>query len=262
MPNPSLYPSIINIPTSQHHKTQRQRRYLVYFITGNPGLIAYYHSYLHALHSSLHSTTTCTEDDPTYRVYGRSLAGFELNNVVDTVGRSGERKRRVYSLQEQIEYVECGMLDVATSMRREEEIVSNPDLVEESSSVVKCNNVHEARNGGHYNTSKESRQEQPVQVILVGHSVGAYIAMEILQRHKHRLRKHDTASKGITKSNGEDKNKAMKNVRDAIDVAGVICLFPTVTHIGKSRNGRMFTVSFMICLLFACDQSGIGPRFW
>ncbi|KAK5662704.1 hypothetical protein OQA88_8620 [Cercophora sp. LCS_1] len=56
----------------------------------------------------------------------------------------------------------------------------------------------------------ESRH--PTRVVLVGHSVGSYILMEILRRH----------TEGFS---------------PGIDIVGGIMLFPTLTHIGKSPAG-------------------------
>jgi pimeloyl-ACP methyl ester carboxylesterase len=63
-------------------------------------------------------------------------------------------------------------------------------------------------------------------VILVGHSVGAYIALEIIQRHRRRLEDG--------KGRGQGKEPR---------IVGGICLFPTVVDIGKSEKGVMLTVS-------------------
>jgi hypothetical protein len=63
-------------------------------------------------------------------------------------------------------------------------------------------------------------------VVLVGHSVGAFITLEIIQRHRRRL---------------EAGNKKGKEPR----IVGGICLFPTVVDIGKSERGVVLTVSLV-----------------
>jgi pimeloyl-ACP methyl ester carboxylesterase len=75
---------------------------------------------------------------------------------------------------------------------------------------------------------------QPPRVIIVGHSVGAYILLEILRRHRERLL-------------GNPKDDAADGMR----IEGGICLFPTVTHIAKSKSGRKFSVGPHFNILLA-----------
>ncbi|KAL9604252.1 MAG: hypothetical protein Q9219_000650 [cf. Caloplaca sp. 3 TL-2023] len=60
------------------------------------------------------------------------------------------------------------------------------------------------------------RTGQTPKVILIGHSVGAYILLEIIRRHRSRIE-----NDGI-----ED-----------FDLIGGILLFPTITHIARSPSG-------------------------
>jgi len=57
----------------------------------------------------------------------------------------------------------------------------------------------------------------PTKVILIGHSVGAYILLELLARRTELKR---------------------------VDLIGGILVFPTVTYIARSRLGRIITVCF------------------
>lgn len=59
----------------------------------------------------------------------------------------------------------------------------------------------------------------PTKVILVGHSVGAYILLELLRRRSELKR---------------------------VDIIGGILVFPTVTYIAKSRLGRIIAVCFLL----------------
>ncbi|KAI9884625.1 MAG: hypothetical protein M1823_003581 [Watsoniomyces obsoletus] len=70
------------------------------------------------------------------------------------------------------------------------------------------------------------RKARP-KVILIGHSVGAYILLEIIRRHHHRRRyKTDEVT-----SNDMD-----------MDIIGGLLLFPTVTHIAQSPSGVKYSV--------------------
>ncbi|KAK5651459.1 hypothetical protein OQA88_12466 [Cercophora sp. LCS_1] len=55
-------------------------------------------------------------------------------------------------------------------------------------------------------------------IILLGHSVGAYIVMELLRR------------------------QAERDKREEIDIIGGIMVCPTITHVAKSRTGRILSV--------------------
>lgn len=59
----------------------------------------------------------------------------------------------------------------------------------------------------------------PTRVILIGHSVGAYIALEIIRR-----------------------NRVLQREPSLMNIVGGILLFPTVTHIAKSPSGIKLSV--------------------
>lgn len=163
------------------------KRLLVLNITGNPGLIGYYRTFLALIYKGLRAKY---DDDCAVRVCGVSLAGFELlsaqSNARDVMGTRGP-----YDLEQQIQYIDR-VLD--RYCRREEG--------EAAASAV----------------------QEPLRVILLGHSVGSYILLEVLRRRKLRARQAGTGDYGGPKI-----------------IAG-ICLFPTVTHIAKSQSGKRFSV--------------------
>ena len=68
------------------------------------------------------------------------------------------------------------------------------------------------------------RISPPAKVILLGHSVGAYILLELLRRQSERR-------KG---------NSPVK-----LDIVGGLLVFPTVTWIAKSSMGRIITVRIL-----------------
>lgn len=67
---------------------------------------------------------------------------------------------------------------------------------------------------------KEKHGSQDVRVILMGHSVGSYILLEVIRRVREKA----------------------KIEEEAVRIIGGVCLFPTVTHIAKSESGRKATV--------------------
>ncbi|KAJ5282269.1 hypothetical protein N7505_000249 [Penicillium chrysogenum] len=156
----------------------------IFFISGNPGLIGYYHPFLSLLSNYLdEEKEENLPSPPSFQIYGCSLGGFEIderqpspsNNSIDL------------DLEDQICFVQ-GKL--ATLMGDE----------------------------GNGNGNAGTRQK----VILVGHSVGAYIAMEILRRH------HESKPES------------------AFDIIGGAMLFPTVKDIAASPSGQKLTTLLSI----------------
>ena len=112
----------------------RQPVHTIFFITGNPGLIAYYTQFLSTIYESINAE----HPDDGVAVYGRSLGGFEVEP------KNG--KPRIYSLQEQIDYVQAGI----------------DSLVDRT-----------AVSGGN----------GKVQLTLAGHSVGTWIILRLLEKY-------------------------------------------------------------------------------
>ncbi|KAF9734168.1 hypothetical protein PMIN06_010427 [Paraphaeosphaeria minitans] len=173
------------LPASQIHlhdpsATQVKRAYIIYFITGNPGLIEYYRTFLTHLYGLLTQSSPSTTS---IHVFGRSLSGFEAGTATENQG-NGDGP---FSLQEQI----------SRSQSAIEKLVGDV---------------------------QEKDGTQDVRVILMGHSVGSFILLEVIRRVKEKA----------------------KMERDAVRIAGGVCLFPTVTHIAKSDSGRKATPLFTL----------------
>lgn len=163
-------------------KKANQKTYIIYFLTGNPGLVEYYRTFLTHLYGLL-SHDTASNRDVEFQVYSRSFSGFEVD--AKDIKTYKYRKDPPYGLQDQIRHAEDDVAELVESVKDE---------------------------GG-----------RDVRVILVGHSVGAYVGLEIVRR----LRAHGMA--------GEDFETR---------VAGVVGLFPTVVDIARSESGLKAAVSF------------------
>lgn len=157
-------PSDLNDPKTQD--------FLIFMITGNPGLIAFYEPFLSTLHDLLSSSSV--SHSPRFHIYGHSLAGFG-----QTEGETVE-----VGLKAQIEHTE-------------ESLFKQVRL-----------------RGTNLNNS-------PLKVILMGHSVGAYILLELISLHQESV---------------ETKGK------EDFDLIGGILLFPTITHLAQSPQGMMYSV--------------------
>lgn len=149
---------------------------LIYFITGNPGLIGYYETFLKTLHGLL-SGPLSSSRSAVFHVYGQSLAGFEDEISSDPI------PTEPYNLEYQIQRSQKSLEELR--------IESGP------------------------------RAGEPFdKVVMIGHSVGSYMLLEIIQR----LRKSPSTLK----------------------VGAGILLFPTVTHIGQSPSGVRISTLFRI----------------
>jgi hypothetical protein len=158
-------------------RNHAEERYIVYFITGNPGLISYYAVFMHTLSGLLHKSSAIP-----MHFCGSSLPGF------GTVTSEPEVESRI----------PAGI---------EEQITNTEKLIQ------KAVKHHEGMLS--YATDAASTR-----VILMGHSIGCYILLEILRRQR-----------------------AGRSRLDGVEIAGGIMLFPTIIDIGKSWNGQIVQVS-------------------
>lgn len=160
-------------PPAKTHDGKTQD-YLVFFISGNPGMISFYEPFL----TKLHSLRAASSAAARFHICGHSYRGFETSPTA-------EHLTQPLSLEDQIRYQEKLLYE---HVERHTEVAGNPP-----------------------------------KVILVGHSVGAYVLLEIISRHQRTMNK--TAMKGIHQ---EDP-----------DLIGGILLFPTIADIAKSPLGKV-----------------------
>jgi hypothetical protein len=200
MPCPQLS-SVIHL-WDPDAKISRSRRgagttYIVFFITGNPGLVEYYRTFLTHLYGLLSTSTAVSHESVAFQVYGRSLAGFEVEGETPCSDSSSNSRNAAaqdapsppYGLQEQIQSTEKALQNLIKS--------------------------------------SITQGIQHPRVILIGHSVGSYILLELVRRSRARL---------------------LSEPNNRTHIVSGICLFPTVTHIAKSRSGRRGGVSMTLPL--------------
>lgn len=172
------------------HDKEGSQEFLIFMITGNPGLISYYEPFLSTLNTLLSSSPS------KFYISGYSLAGFDFA----ARGLSGASPSLV-GLQQQIDHVEHMLFKQVDALRR----------------------------------SIGPRHICP-KVILIGHSVGAYILLELIRHHRTKI------------DEGEND----------FDLIGGILLFPTITHIAQSQQGRIYNVSRVQVLHLASPRVHMG----
>ncbi|KAI2622808.1 hypothetical protein GGS26DRAFT_246512 [Hypomontagnella submonticulosa] len=162
-------PHILSYSPNSFNETQA-RNILIFFISGNPGLIDYYQPFLSTLRRLLDEAASlqCIR----FQIYGQDLAGFR-----DDDHEPFTSKNKPYNLEYQIQHTLAGLERLR--------VESGP-----------------------------SKGQPYDEVLLIGHSVGAYIALELFHR---LLRNPDLASH--------------------VNLASGILLFPTIHHISSSPTG-------------------------
>ena len=165
-------------------------RALVYFIPGNPGFIDWYAGFLHSLRHHLDDI----QADVAFDIYGRSLPGFH-----DEEHAPFSAENPPYSLEDII-------------------AVSYASLAERRASTPQSlSDDDDGSSGRPYDFA-----------VLIGHSVGAYIGLEIFARHQ----RDPSPAPHLRLHHG-------------------ILLCPTITHIARSSCGRFFSFLCSFALLRA-----------
>jgi pimeloyl-ACP methyl ester carboxylesterase len=156
-------------------------RVLIFFIPGNPGLVEYYRHFLDIIRKQL--LTWDSKHNIGYYIHGASLAGFHVSpGSRQTLSKA---QNLPLSLDEQVEHV----------YRRVERTVDRLRV--------------------------RDRIEGDLPVILIGHSIGAYMVLQTVNKWQ------GLAKQGPT------------NMR----LSAGICLFPTIYELALSPTGRQVGVS-------------------
>lgn len=195
----------LHIPNRLPRATDRGDKFMIFFIPGNPGLVSYYRTFLSVLAESKTSpsTSSCV-------IAGFSLGGFEIlehSQDRDEVRRvlfpeKGPRGP-LYSLQDQIKL---------TTARLE--------------SLVEVLQGQTCSGKGF----SDGRPGKGWRVILIGHSVGAYIALEVLRLHRQKPSRNGSAA-----DLAEPK------------ITAALLLTPTIVNIALSSNGKVLAPLLKYC---------------
>ncbi|PTB63365.1 hypothetical protein BBK36DRAFT_1181732 [Trichoderma citrinoviride] len=177
-----------------------QRHGLIYFVCGNPGLVHYYTVFLECLRGMLDELqdeeTGGRRSRTAYDIYGRDLLGFSDDDHEPFVRGSNEP----WDLDGQIEGI---YKDVAAQ---------------------RIPSAQTQDQGTGQNGLQDREGTRPYDfVILMGHSVGAYISLEIFHRH------------------AKDSSRAPH-----LHLRHGFLLFPTLTHIAASPSGRQASLLLSI----------------
>ncbi|KAL2195159.1 hypothetical protein P885DRAFT_41183 [Corynascus similis CBS 632.67] len=173
----------LQYPSSYQDDVSRQQC-LIYLIPGNPGLVAYYEPFMKTLRGLLDEQEKEEGYRYAFHIYGRNLLGFEDEDHEPRFGATTASGvvTEPFTLEDQIRGVGYGIQEV--------------------------NNI--TLGGG----------RSFDQVILIGHSVGAYMVLETFNRH-HQARLEESPPLPAN-----------------VNLKSGILLFPTISHIARSSSGQ------------------------
>ncbi|PYI25456.1 hypothetical protein BP00DRAFT_358417 [Aspergillus indologenus CBS 114.80] len=208
---------------------------IIYFISGNPGLISYYYPFFTHLIEKLKAWSSEDDACPRFHLYGHSLAGFEVSS-----SPSDNHTSHYHDLEDQIRFVQRKLDDCVNSV-----------VASETSAL----------------NHADDDTIRP-RVILIGHSVGTYIAMELIRRHRERCSASASASTSLTSSFSSFSSSSFDQNHPSFTLTSGILLFPTVVDIAKSPSGRKLTTLLtilphlaLLASLFARVLTTLLPAF-
>ncbi|CAK7216090.1 hypothetical protein SBRCBS47491_002714 [Sporothrix bragantina] len=186
--------------------TASTKHILVFFVPGNPGFIDYYEPFLATLRTLLdeaeEQSRKSNDKDVRFHLLGRNLLGFEDGD--DGGGAYGPGP---YDLDTQIR----GVMDAVAAARI--------DL-------------------GKEDCDKPRHGEAFDQVVLMGHSVGSYIALDVFRRQMLSQRKIEAAKAEKMETPSEVSIKKPLGGTDHLRLRRGILLFATLAHLAKSERGQ------------------------
>ena len=170
----------INYATLLPSSDEARKRVLIFFVPGNPGLVEYYRHFLDIVRKRLNDSVSHT--DTQYYISGASLAGFDVSPGSRQTPATNQNLP--LSLDAQVEDVYARLQSTVSRLREE-------------------NNL-----------------EGDLPVIVIGHSIGAYMVLETVAKWQKLAQQGPT---NMTLSAG-------------------LCLFPTVYELNLSPTGRQVGV--------------------
>ncbi|KAK4164269.1 lipid droplet-associated hydrolase [Cladorrhinum sp. PSN259] len=159
---------------------KNRKQCLIFLIPGNPGLIAYYKPFFTILRQLLDESEAKPDCRHAFHIYGQNLLGFHDGDHRPSFGT-----------------------------KTSDGPVTEPFLLEDQIAHISKSIQELSASSGPFD-----------EVIIMGHSVGSYMSLEIFHRHHMALK------------NQED------NPLAGVKLKAGILLFPTVTHIAKSGSGQ------------------------
>jgi pimeloyl-ACP methyl ester carboxylesterase len=181
MPKTIALPDKILLSTAKPGTSHTGTSYLIFFVPGNPGVIEYYRSFLTLLYKQVAELADNHQGRVRIDVLGASLNGFQC-----TPRHTNELKQLPIDMDGQVEFAEAAL-------------------------KAHCKTVLGLQGAASH---------EPVRVILIGHSMGGYLAMEMLRRHHSHV-----------------------ELGRRVQIDGVVGICPSLVHLARSEGGLKHSVS-------------------
>ena len=208
-------------------------------IPGNPGLISYYHEFLSLLAWSKVGRE-CV-------IFGGSLGGFEVGGDDSGEGEEAllwpmpedraehrmwrQEQGQLWGLREQVDLCFGRMEGIVRQIRKE------------SRSQAESRETEGGKEGQDSDMGENGEME--IEVILTGHSVGAWIALEVRrlwwEKYRRRSTTHNmTGAQGGLEDGNVSPSKDMPQTQSYAITASIL-LTPTIIDLAKSPSGQVAT---------------------
>lgn len=170
----------INYVTLLPPSDDARKRVLIFFVPGNPGLVEYYRHFLDIIRKRLNDNASHT--DTQYYISGASLAGFDVSPGSRQTPAASQGLP--LSLDAQVEDVYTRLQSTVARLRKENHI------------------------------------QDDLPVVVIGHSIGAYMVLETVAKWQKLAQQGPTNMK----------------------LSAGLCLFPTIYELNLSPTGRQVGV--------------------
>ncbi|KAJ9612146.1 hypothetical protein H2200_003743 [Cladophialophora chaetospira] len=213
----------------------KSRAKLVFFVTGNPGLIAYYHPFLSLLVRDLQK-----KGARDVVVAGMSLGGFD---VEEDDGSRGKRGGEEEPLNPGPDVDSNDSQDDEDSQEWNEAELLYPAVFEQATGTEKFPTLQQQIELSYTRLDSlvgriwidmhmfEEGGDEPIDVVLMGHSVGAYICLELVRLWHERHPQESKPPQHVT----------IRDPRPLWAPSTCVLLTPTIQDIHLSPSGRLAT---------------------
>ncbi|KAH7032633.1 uncharacterized protein B0I36DRAFT_361415 [Microdochium trichocladiopsis] len=175
------------------------RNVLIYMISGNPGLVGFYRPFLTTLRQLLDEQRS---GSPRFHIYGQDLAGFSDADHDCSFSSPANPPR---DLEFQITHVQTTLRNLGVDADN--------------------GTIQTIPPGQHRDAPRRPFDD----IVLVGHSVGSYIALELFHRNM-ALRQQQQQQ--------QQQQTSAPSAAAPLNLRSAILLFPTITHIAQSTAGK------------------------
>ncbi|KAJ1328875.1 Lipid-droplet associated hydrolase [Microdochium nivale] len=211
-------------PAANHHRLESEapghtRHVLIYMISGNPGLIGFYRPFLSTVRQLLDDSTaasTTTATTTRFHIYGQDLAGFsDADHDVPFSAPTNPPRDLEFQIRNSQQTLQDLCIDRRDGTLQRKAVPGPTSTAKTPGTSSSPTSVSDEDHNASTNDTIPLTD-----IVIIGHSVGSYIALELF--HRNLAARRDASSlppiPALPRS--------------------AILLFPTITHIAQSPSGQ------------------------